>query len=133
MQASVKVMRSYDYCHFEVILTDECKDLDAVNELRKQAAILVDDAVRQYRVCKSKESARQSKEWEANNLLAKIKRIEEKPSSEWTIEETAFMRTKADHEFWKQLHEEDYYYQDEEREHHFSMLRQFKESKVKAG
>ena len=54
MQASVKVMRSYDYCHFEVALSAEdvfCKgeneaerranQIAIVDELRKDAAILV--------------------------------------------------------------------------------------------
>jgi hypothetical protein len=135
MQASVKVMRSYDYCHFEVALSREVPDgdLDAVNELRKEAAVLVDEAVRQYKVAKDKESRRQGKEWQVRQLLERINHIEKKPASEWTVEEAALMRSKSDQEFWREAHEEDYYYSDPEREHHFSMLRAFKDAKVKAG
>lgn len=51
--ASVKVMRSYDYCHFEVNLgTTEPISLDDVDEMRKRAARLADKAVKQYRIAK---------------------------------------------------------------------------------
>jgi hypothetical protein len=49
MQASVKVMRSYDYCHFEVCLSlDKEMTLGEINNMRKDAARLADEAVRQY-------------------------------------------------------------------------------------
>ena len=49
ISASVKVMRSHDYCHFEVQLSNTDLDsLDDVDELRKDAARLVDKAVDQY-------------------------------------------------------------------------------------
>ena len=44
MEASVKIMRSYDYNHFEICLSDDCEDLKAVNELRKSAQRLADEA-----------------------------------------------------------------------------------------
>lgn len=50
MNASVKIMLSYDYNHFEVALSEECEDLKAANELRKSAQRLADEAVRQYKV-----------------------------------------------------------------------------------
>lgn len=137
MQANVKVMRSYDYCQFEVALTDECADLDAVDELRKCAAVLVDEAVRQYRIAKAKESARQSKDYEREKALERLKRIEEKPRSEWTLEEAAVMRAVADKTFFERFDDDDYCYQDPDREHHFSMLRKFQaksnKTRVKAG
>lgn len=52
--ASVKVMRSHDYCHFEVVLgSTEANTPELVDELRKTAARLADKAVEQYK--KSKE------------------------------------------------------------------------------
>lgn len=137
MQATAKVMRSYDYCHFEITLTEECADLDAVDELRKKAAILVDEAVRQYRVAKAKESARQGKEWEKEKALDRVKRIEEKPRGEWTPEEAAIMRAVADKSFFESFDDDDYCYADPEREHHFSMLRKFQgktdKTRIKVG
>lgn len=52
-QGSVRVMRSFDYCHFEVCLsTDERVTLDEVDCMRKEAARLVDKAVEQYKIAK---------------------------------------------------------------------------------
>lgn len=52
--ATVKVMRSYDYCHFEVCLSSSSASTpDAVDGLRKQAARLADKAVDQYRIAKN--------------------------------------------------------------------------------
>lgn len=51
--ANVKVMRSYDYCHFEVVLgSTEATTPELVDELRKTAARLADKAVEQYRIAK---------------------------------------------------------------------------------
>lgn len=52
--ASVKVMRSHDYCHFEVVLGfDQLATLEEVDALRKSAARLADKAVEQYKKAKS--------------------------------------------------------------------------------
>jgi hypothetical protein len=135
-------MRSYDYCHFEVALSMEVPEpdgdqdttgvvLDSANDLRKQAAILVDEAVRQYKIAKAKENARQRHEFDVNQTLAKIERIKAKPESEWTVEEAALMRAHADKDFWRQYEGDDYMYQEEpERDHHFSMLRKFQDTRI---
>jgi len=94
LTAKVRVMRSYDYNHFEVeIGSDECKTIDDIDDLRKQAAILVDDAIRQYKIAKKKESARESKEWQYENALARIKGIKSRPKEEWTVEDAALLRS----------------------------------------
>lgn len=52
--ASVKVMRSYDYCHFEVCLSSSsATTVQGVDELRKAAARLADKAVEQYKIAKT--------------------------------------------------------------------------------
>lgn len=135
MQASVKIMRSYDYCHFEVTLgSDDDLTLDQVNELRKQAALLADEAVRQYKVAKAAEAQREQRQWELERSLAHVERITKKSETEWTPEEAALMRAHADGEFWKAYHDNDYFYADDpDREHHFSMLRRFQDTRIKAG
>ena len=135
MKGSVKVMRSYDYCHFEIALSsDEDMTLDQVNELRKQAAILVDEAVRQYAIAKRKEAHRIGREWEKEEALAKMKYLKEKPEEERTVEDTALLRAYEDSKFWKEYEMDDYYYQDDpERDYHFTMLNKFKQSTVRAG
>jgi hypothetical protein len=129
MKAAVKIMRSYDYCHFEVALsTDEEMTLDQVNEMRKQAALLADEAVRQYKIAKKAEDQRVSREWQVGAALEQVKRIQAIPESDWTVEQAALMRSYEDQRFWKDLDEESYLYnEDPERDHHFSMLRRFQD------
>ena len=53
VKASVKIMRSYDYNHFECSLSsDEEMDLNDVDDMRKECARLVDKAVLQYKISK---------------------------------------------------------------------------------
>lgn len=130
----VKVMRSYDYCHFEVCLSlHPDATLDEVNQRRKEAALLVDEAVRQYKLAKEAERKREMKDWEIQKVLDQIECIKKIPESEWTAEQAALMRGAADEEFWKAYREDDYYYFDEWRDHHFSMLRRFQDATVRAG
>jgi len=125
-------MRSYDYCHFEMALSAEVFDIDEADALRKQAAILVDEAVRQYKIAKSKESSREWVERQTRDALAEYEKIKAKPQGELTVREIAVLRSYADQSFWKSFDEEDYAYCDPEREHHFSMLRKFKDITVRA-
>lgn len=134
MDAKVRVMRSYDYCHFEVELGGEYQDIDQVNELRKQAALLVDEAVRQYKIAKKAEDDRGRFDYQKEVLLERLERIKATPESDWTIEDAALMRSSTDKEFWEEYDKCDYFYEDDpERDHHFSMLRKFQDVKIKAG
>jgi hypothetical protein len=132
MEASVKVMRSFDYCHFEIGLTEKCGDIDSVNSLRKKAAILVDDAVRQYQIAKIKESKRASNEPQVRLFIENAEHIKKNiPKGELTPEQAAILRAYEDQSFWKQYNEDEYYYEDTERDYHFSMLNRLKGIKVK--
>ncbi len=126
MQASVKVMRSFDYCHFEMALSAEVASIDEANGLRKQAAVLVDEAVRQYKIAKAKESKREWAERQTREALVEMDAIKAKPRNEWTVRESAVMRSYEDQSFWKNYDDEAYYYEQDERDHHFSMLNRFK-------
>lgn len=132
MQATARVMRSYDYNHFEISISDECSTLDDVNELRKKAAVLVDEAVRQYVIAKQKENSRIRNEGEIRRALEQIENIQKIPQSEWTIQQAALMRAYEDKSFWSKYSEDDYYYDDPDRDHHFSMLSKFKDSRISA-
>lgn len=93
-KASVKVMRSYDYCHFEVCLSsDEELTLEEVNNLRKDAARLTDEAVRQYKAARRLDS-----EWpfKKAEILKEVEIIKEKPASEWTPKEKALVKLVSD-------------------------------------
>lgn len=131
MKASVKVMRSFDYCHFEVALSsDEEMSIDDVNEMRKQAAILVDEAVRQYKDAKQAERNRESHQFGRERAMEELKRLREIPKSDLSVEQAAKLRSYEDRDFWKQYDADDYWYDDPERDHHFSMLRRFKDSLI---
>jgi uncharacterized protein YdcH (DUF465 family) len=106
MKASVKVMLSYDYNHFEIALEDESSDatMRDVNNLRKQAQRLADEAVRQYK--KAKEMAVKQAEIDAQRL-----RLEDEvshiiatvPTAELTVEQKAKIKALEDTEYWEQF------------------------------
>lgn len=132
---SVKVMRSYDYCHFEIALSsDQEMTLDQVNELRKCAAILVDESVRQYKIAKTREQKREYSEAELRRQISAAEEFKKGGLEKLTSEQAAFLRTVASKEFWQHWDEdESYFYEEEmERDEHFSMLHQFKEAKIRA-
>ncbi len=134
-RSSVKIMRSYDYCHFEIALgCDVNMTIDQMNDLRKQAALLVDEAVRQYKKAKAAEDLRDQLERRVDRFLERVNEIQQKPESDWSPEEAAIMRSYADGEFWREVEEADYWYdEDSHRDHHFSMLRKFQNSRISAG
>jgi hypothetical protein len=130
--AQVRVLRSYDYCHFEVALsTDQPMEVLEVDAMRKVAALLVDEAVRQYRVAKDREGRRTTKETEAREFIRRCEHLKTLPIGELTPENAAILRAYADQSFMKAFDQDRYLYEDGEKEHHFSMLNQFKEATVR--
>jgi hypothetical protein len=90
MKASVKVMRSYDYCHFEVCLgNDDDMTLEQIDAMRKEAMRLADKAVEQYKVAKEDRSSIDGVEYRIERLAFEANQIKAKPESEWTPEEKA--------------------------------------------
>lgn len=111
-KASVKVMNSYDYCHFEVVLgSDQDMSLDDVDEMRKQAQRLVDKSISQYKIAKERANQRQNLKWERDQLLLECKRIEEKPEGERTASDKAKLKALDDAAYWSQF---DYDYEDQD-------------------
>ena len=119
MGASVKIMLSYDYCHFEVALSnnDETLTLEQVDNMRKDCQRLADKAVRQYKVTKNAVSAKIWAEKSAAEIRPEVDKICEIPKSEWTPEQKATVKALEDHDF---LLSHDWNYQDEweERVHY---------------
>src|SRR5512146_1762053 len=100
-------MRSYDYCHFEIALdAPEGATLDQINETRKQAALLVDEAIRQYKLAKKSETSRDNKAWQYEQALNRAKVLRQKPDSELSVNDCAFLRGLEDAAFWKALQDE---------------------------
>lgn len=106
--ASVKVMRSFDYCHFEVILgSTEPIDLAGVDAMRKEAARLADKAVRQYRVAKVNAAKLVSEKQNRAYLIRDIERIESIDEGERTVSEQAKLKAYSDQQ-WEASHHYDY-------------------------
>lgn len=100
--ASVKVMRSHDYCHFEVNLsTDIDPSADAcaqVDELRKTAARLADKAVEQYKIAKDNARIIESEQGRLDNAMFYAQKILDKPEGERTPQEQAQVKALQDYQ-----------------------------------
>ncbi len=98
--ASVKVMRSYDYCHFEVSLGTELPlTLEEIDEIRKEAAKLADRAVEQYKIAKRFAAEAEQDSRQASWLKHQVEQILKKPESEWDEDEKANVKALRDIEF----------------------------------
>ena len=106
--ASVKVMRSHDYCHFEVCLSSSSANTpELVDELRKTAARLADKAVAQYRIAKLNASRLLSEKCERSGVVDRAKRIEQTPEGERTVNQQAELKAFKD-DLWAAGREYDY-------------------------
>lgn len=95
--ATVKIMRSYDYNHFEISLTSEAESLESVDDMRKCAARLADKAVEQY---KNKMASLSVSRENVDNLRNQVKIIKENyPKSEWSPEQKATVKKLENHDF----------------------------------
>ena len=114
MDSYVKVLRSYDYNHFEFCIpVDEKATVQERNEVRKDAERLANEAVRQYKQAKDLAIQREDSEYYKSNFLQEIDRIQEKPSGERTVEELATIKQYED-ENWESQFDYPYDYEDDE-------------------
>lgn len=115
--ATVRVMRSYDYCHFEVVLTVRAQEdltrsrgpsgpsestsrpvtLTIVDQLRKEAARLVDKAVDQFR--KKKHAIEVTENWETAHLRKLAQEAGAEAEADRTPEEMATIKAYQDRLF----------------------------------
>jgi hypothetical protein len=94
---SVKVMRSYDYCHFEVCLSaSDLTSPEEIDELRKTAARLADKAVTQYQIAKRNAELAMRDKSNLESIRYRHRDILEKPEGERTPEETAIVKAIED-------------------------------------
>jgi len=111
--ASVKVMRSHDYCHFEVCLSSSSADTpELIDELRKTAARLADKAVAQYCIAKLNASRLIGTESRKHYLGEEVKRILEMPEADRSPEQMAKVKLVADEAYWSRR-ESHYDYDDD--------------------
>jgi hypothetical protein len=113
--ASVKIMLSYDYSHFETAMSVEnesglsMKDID---DARKDCQRLADKAVSQYKKAKEMATNRTDGEYRMQNFEAQCKRILEKSEGDRTINEIAMLKRYQD-EDWQSQFDYRYDYDDD--------------------
>jgi len=113
--ASVKVMLSYDYSHFESSMSLEnesgltMKDID---EARKNCQRLSDKAVRQYQKAKEMAAMRTDGKYKIHNFESQCKKILEKVEGERTVNEIAMLK-QLENENWQAQFEYNYDYEDD--------------------
>lgn len=98
--ASVKVMLSYNYNHFESSMQLENESgisVQEIDEARKNCNRLCDKAVKQYQLAKKHESNRANSLSEKAMLEREVAQIKEKDKSLWTVVEMAKVKALEDH------------------------------------
>lgn len=107
--ASVKVMRSHDYCHFEIQLgTSDLVDEEDVNALRVHAAELVDKAVEEYKGMKAALERRDSEAWMKAQIERELDRVKDVPMEEWSPRHKAMKKKLDDEAYWSRRRTWDY-------------------------
>jgi hypothetical protein len=114
--ASVKVMQSYNYCHFEASMSLENESglsKTDIDKARKDCQRLTDKAVKQYQTAKEMAAKRSDGEFSVRNFEAECKRIKEKDEHDRTLKEIAMLKQYED-EAWREQFEYNYDYDDDD-------------------
>lgn len=114
--ASVKVMLSYDYSHFEASMAlenDNGLTQKEIDEARKNCQRLADKAVSQYKVAKTMAANRSNGEYAMKNFEAECKRVQMKTEHDRTLKEIAMLK-QYENEKWQEQFDYDYDYDDDD-------------------
>lgn len=114
--ASVKVMLSYDYCHFEASMSLENESglsEVVIDDARKKCQRLADKAVGQYKKAKQMASNRSDGEYQMRNFQEQCERIKAKDEQDRTIKEIAMLKQYED-ENWQANFMYEYDYDDDD-------------------
>lgn len=114
--ASVKVMLSYDYSHFEASMSVENESgltMYDIDDARKKCQRLADKAVGQYKKAKQMASNRSDGEYQMRNFQEQCERIKAKDEQDRTIKEIAMLKQYED-ENWQANFMYEYDYDDDE-------------------
>jgi hypothetical protein len=114
--ASVKVMLSYDYSHFEASMSLENESglsLKDIDEARKNCQRLADKAVGQYKTAKGMAAKRTDGLYQMANFEADCKRILAKDEHDRTMKEIGMLKQYND-ENWRAQFDYGYDYDDDQ-------------------
>ena len=117
--ASVKIMLSYDYSHFETSMTIENEDGLTDKEIdmaRKSCQRLCDKAVNQFKKAKEMAAKRTDGQYQMNNFEAECKKIEAKDEHDRTLKEIGMLKEYKDQK-WRDKFAYYYDYEDEDQEY----------------
>lgn len=115
--ASVKVMLSYDYSHFEACMSVENESglsLKDIDDARKNCQRLADKAVGQYKAAKNQAAKRTDGQFQMQNFESECKRIALKDPNDRTMREIAMLK-QYDNENWQAQFDYSYDYDDDEQ------------------
>lgn len=113
--ASVKVMNSYNYSHFETSMTlenDNGVTLKDINDARKNCQRLVDNAIQQYQTAKDFAAKRNDGKYQMENFKSQCEKIKIKQQNDRTINEIAMLK-QYETEDWEKQFAYEYDYDDE--------------------
>jgi len=113
--ASVKVMLSYDYSHFEASMSlenDNGIELLEIDNARKMCQRLADKAVSQYKTAKNQAAKRSDGQYKMENFRSECIKIKAKEEHDRTLKEIAMLKQYED-ENWQAQFEYDYDYDDD--------------------
>jgi len=113
--ASVKVMLSYDYSHFEAAMSienDNGLSMQEIDEARKNCQRLADKAVGQYKTAKSLAASRTDGKYQMANFETQCKAIKAKDEQDRTIKEIAMLK-QYETENWQAQFDNYYDYDDD--------------------
>jgi hypothetical protein len=97
--ATVKVMLSYNYCHFEINKQIEGEDISNqdIDKARKDCQRLADKAVEQFKKAKAEETKRAHSIGERSDLEREVRAIQQKPEDTWTVLDKAKVKALQDY------------------------------------
>lgn len=98
--ASVKVMLSYNYNHFEASMVVENEtgvSITDIDNARKDCQRLCDKAIQQYTIAKNVELRRATLRTEKANLEREVSLIKQSPKESWSVTDKAKVKALEDH------------------------------------
>lgn len=114
--ASVKVMLSYDYSHFEASMSlenDNGLSVKDIDEARKSCQRLADKAVGQYKTAKQAAANRSDGQYKMASFENECKRISAKDEHDRTLKEIAMLK-QYENEKWQEQFDYNYGYDDDD-------------------
>ena len=114
--ASVKVMLSYDYCHFEASMSlenDNGIEILEVDNARKDCQRLAYKAAGQYKTAKEAAAKRIDGKYQMQSFQSQCEQIKKKDEHDRTLKEIAMLKQYED-EKWQAQFEYEYDYDDDE-------------------